>query len=1017
MGSVVLLCVLLSALHALWTPGVRSQSLPERNGLCGEDGCFVVYFQRKTFLEAWRSCKEKGGNLATMKLPAEARQVEELLAGAVRRGSRAKVRVWIGLQRQPRQCSATRPLRGFSWTTGDQDTQYTNWLREDSPSTCSAPRCVVTTHSTANHEARDNYKWLDGSCSLPVDGFLCRFVYEKGMCQPIPGEGGPGPVMYNTPFQLLSARLTHIPFGSMATVPCPDGPMGDQSVLCVAKEDGMAGWHQDGPFCTEPSSKSWCQEDNGGCEHLCVEANDHYYCECPPEFRLAEDRHSCIPLNPCRDAPCEHDCVQLTEGYRCTCRGGFQLAPDGIGCVDEDECLDSPCEQACENRHGSYTCHCHLGFFPLPEDPARCQDVDECQFEESCEQMCVNYIGGFQCHCREGYELQPDYSSCRAVPDTDKSPTAAPSFSWVTDLPENSWFPQLPEGHWPSETIPREWLTDRPHLEGLPTDLTGPTDVPAEQEREPVNVEEPGEGVRTEDRDRADEHDRWEQPYRPEEEGREDENDRQQKPYRPEVEDTEEEHYRPQEPYRPEEEDRVDENDRQQKPYRPEEEDREDGHDRPQEPYRPEEEDRMDENDRQQKPYRPEVEDTEEEHYRPQEPYRPEDEDRMDENDRQQKPYRPEVEDTEEEHYRPQEPYRPEEEDRVDENDRQQPYRPEVEDTEEEHYRPQEPYRPEEEDRVDENDRQQPYRPEVEDTEEEHYRPQEPYRPEEEDRVDENDRQQPYRPEVEDTEEEHYRPQEPYRPEEEDRVDENDRQQPYKPELEDTEEKHYRPLEPYRPEEEDGADGHDRPQEHNRPEEQEREDDNDRQTVHILQEKEVQHELEGPDGSDDKGAQSWAPLDQLALTTSPSATSTPDSYEYSEEGIDQLETPPPLPEEAEPSWDPTSSPQTDGVVISDEGYGDGDGDKDGDEAGPDPHTPEPSTEGPPESGSNKQQGNRWLLIALLVPLCIFLVVMVVLGIVYCTRCSARARSKNNKDCYHWISGANDKAGSPGAAKV
>ncbi|KAJ8281814.1 hypothetical protein COCON_G00043330 [Conger conger] len=718
MGSVVLLCVLLSALHALWTPGVRSQSLPERNGLCGEDGCFVVYFQRKTFLEAWRSCKEKGGNLATMKLPAEARQVEELLAGAVRRGSRAKVRVWIGLQRQPRQCSATRPLRGFSWTTGDQDTQYTNWLREDSPSTCSAPRCVVTTHSTANHEARDNYKWLDGSCSLPVDGFLCRFVYEKGMCQPIPGEGGPGPVMYNTPFQLLSARLTHIPFGSMATVPCPDGPTGDQSVLCVAKEDGMAGWHQDGPFCTEPSSKSWCQEDNGGCEHLCVEANDHYYCECPPEFRLAEDRHSCIPLNPCRDAPCEHDCVQLTEGYRCTCQGGFQLAPDGIGCVDEDECLDSPCEQACENRHGSYTCHCHLGFFPLPEDPARCQDVDECQFEESCEQMCVNYIGGFQCHCREGYELQPDYSSCRAVPDTDKSPTAAPSFSWVTDLPENSWFPQLPEGHWPSETIPREWLTDRPHLEGLPTDLTGPTDVPAEQEREPVDVEEPGEGVRTEDRDRADEHDRWEQPYRPEEEGREDENDRQQKPYRPE-------------------------------------------------------------------------------------------------------------------------------------------------------------------------------------------------------------------------------------------------------------------------------------------------------------EKEVQHELEGPDGSNDKGAQSWAPLDQLALTTSPSATSTPDSYEYSEEGIDQLETPPPLPEEAEPSWDPTSSPQTDGVVISDEGYGDGDGDgdKDGDEADPDPHTPEPSTEGPPESGSNKQQGNRWLLIALLVPLCIFLVVMVVLGIVYCTRCSARARSKNNKDCYHWISGANDKAGSPGAAKV
>ncbi|XP_036403999.1 CD248 molecule, endosialin a [Megalops cyprinoides] len=539
MWSAVCFCALLSALCAFWAPCAQGQDLHERDALCNEEGCYVVYFQRKTFLESWRSCRERGGDLATMKRPEEAARIQELLSGVERRGPRARIRVWIGLQRQPRQCSATRPLRGFTWTTGDHDTQYTNWLREDSPSTCAVLRCVVVTHSTASQEQRDNFKWLDGSCSLPVDGFLCRFTY-RGMCPAIPGEGGPGSVLYSTPFHLLSTLLTHVPFGSVATVPCPGDAREDPSVLCVLRDDGTVGWSRDSPLCSNAQAKSFCEQDNGGCQHLCRDDGPHSFCECFGGFRLAEDGQTCLQENPCREAPCEFECEPAEDGgYRCTCPDGYLLAPDGLACLDVDECEQSPCpqlcvnapgtfecrchhgyqpddqgqcadvdecrgrpcEQACENTAGSYACHCHLGFSPAPEDPARCQDTDECQIPGSCEHMCVNYVGGFQCHCREGYELQQDYSSCRPVPSHDESTTAAPSFPWFTSLPESSWLPeapgfpdwppQLPEGDWPESTSPLTWLTDPPSLEGLPTDLTWLTDVTQEDPDRPEVETEP----------------------------------------------------------------------------------------------------------------------------------------------------------------------------------------------------------------------------------------------------------------------------------------------------------------------------------------------------------------------------------------------------------------------------------------------------------------------------------------------------------------------------------------------
>lgn len=528
----VLCVILLPSLLCLYS--VQTLDLRERDALCSEDGCYVLYFQRKIFLEAWRNCKEQGGNLATIRHPKEAAMVKELFSNVeLRPHHRGKANIWIGLQRQPRQCSPTRPLRGFSWVTGDQDTQYTNWLEEDLASTCSSPRCVAMPYSTAAHEQGNNLKWKDGPCSISVDGYLCRYNF-RGMCKAIASEGG-GNTLYNTPFNLLSTLLTHVPFGAVATVPCPT--IDDQSILCTIKDDGTVGWNRDPPYCSDVTKTSWCDKDNGGCHHLCIEDDSHNYCDCNEGFLLAEDGVSCFPSDPCNGAPCEFECLPVMDGYRCACPDGYMLAPDERGCVDVDECLqspcehicvnapgtfecrcrdgyrqdeegacedvdeclDEPCEHACENTLGSHICHCHLGFAPLQEDQSRCHDVDECQIEGTCEQMCINYEGGFECYCEEGYNLQSDQYSCRPIGEDLETSTTTVSNPLVTSKP--IWELEDPVYPWhpPSESdwgIPLSWQTELPNVETVPTDLIWTTEVepetttPTENSPKVINVDD-----------------------------------------------------------------------------------------------------------------------------------------------------------------------------------------------------------------------------------------------------------------------------------------------------------------------------------------------------------------------------------------------------------------------------------------------------------------------------------------------------------------------------------------------
>ncbi|XP_028277636.1 endosialin-like [Parambassis ranga] len=507
-SSMSLLCVLW-LLAVCLAPGSRGQKLreadveqpagtaqlAERDAVCHQEGCYAVFLQKRTFREAGRSCRERGGTLATMHNQEAAGVVHDLLSAIETQGSKLKLRLWIGLHRPPRQCSSTRPLRGFVWVTGDQDGQFTNWLREDTPGTCAAPRCVAMTvyTSESERESKENFQWVDGSCALPLDGYVCQYSY-KGMCPPLQDEGH-GPAVYTTPFHLSSTLLTHVPYGTVAALPCPadssnpDDPV-EETVLCMERDDETVGWSRDAPLCTSntaPQNQDWCSGDHA-CEQFCQSTDTYYYCYCSEGFILDEDGYSCDPdplkadppelssdsASPteqsqrveCVEMGCEYDCMETPRGIRCTCPPGYQMGPDGRRCSDVDECQQQPCPQLCDNIPGTFKCTCHEGYQAYDEGECmdvdecldetscegicentvgsfkclcnpgfevgsggECEDIDECGEESPCEQQCLNLMGGYECYCDIGYDLQSDRISCQPSPDDEEYSTLTPDLS------------------------------------------------------------------------------------------------------------------------------------------------------------------------------------------------------------------------------------------------------------------------------------------------------------------------------------------------------------------------------------------------------------------------------------------------------------------------------------------------------------------------------------------------------------------------------------------------------------
>ncbi|XP_063845968.1 very low-density lipoprotein receptor-like isoform X2 [Scylla paramamosain] len=71
-----------------------------------------------------------------------------------------------------------------------------------------------------------------------------------------------------------------------------------------------------------------CREKNGGCEHLCVNTRESYYCQCRPGYRLAR-KFNCEDIDECLEAPgsCSQKCTNTIGGFHCSCQPGYRRDP------------------------------------------------------------------------------------------------------------------------------------------------------------------------------------------------------------------------------------------------------------------------------------------------------------------------------------------------------------------------------------------------------------------------------------------------------------------------------------------------------------------------------------------------------------------------------------------------------------------------------------------------------------------------------------------------------------------
>ncbi|XP_077341635.1 complement component C1q receptor [Lithobates pipiens] len=411
-------------------------NLPVSNGVydekqgaafCSSNTCYTVHLSKTKFTEANTACTNRDGNLVTIKSEKEAEVVHNLLLELAKNTPpKQPLKLWIGLKLN--QCVIDHLLlKGFSWTTGDENTeksQFSNWMSEPK-STCTREMCVSMILHT---NPVQNFKWVDSLCSSLSDGYICKFDI-KGSCQPLE-LGGPGIVEYETPFSFKSSSLNLLPYASFAYVSCghqQDGKV--YSLMCKNVEVSGTTVYQwaapqsdkyAGALCV--SKELGCDYNNGGCKHKCTKNAEKgsISCECEDGYVLAPDMVSCVLPNHCQSHQCEHHCINRLHGHECTCSPGFVLDENKTNCLDIDECLKVPCNYTCVNTPGSFQCHCPAGF---NSHGTQCLDIDEC-LKSTCSHGCLNTYGSYLCSCNSGYILDSNKKSCLDIDECNNSPCA-----------------------------------------------------------------------------------------------------------------------------------------------------------------------------------------------------------------------------------------------------------------------------------------------------------------------------------------------------------------------------------------------------------------------------------------------------------------------------------------------------------------------------------------------------------------------------------------------------------------
>ncbi|XP_026773932.3 thrombomodulin [Pangasianodon hypophthalmus] len=349
---------------------VRAQGTKPNHGNCAEQYCITVHTELVDFNSAQKSCKDKGGHLMTVRTIAVSNVIADLLTGHT--GN-----FWIGLRYMSESCAGSSlDLKGYTWITGDEATNFTNWKNHES--ICSQ-RCVSL--------SRDDPEWTERHCNHVIEGYLCEYN-NTNKCPRLTSESS---FLYETPFGFAGEDLQEVPNASNAT----HQHLGTK-YICFDGYWRKAPWN--------------CEVYKGGCEHDCHRWNDTFICTCLPGYKLESNAVRCskVHSDPCLQANCSQECVVKGNNHVCQCHNGYELAEDGKTCKDIDNCDDKslcPGENSyCVNTAGGFKCHCKNGF---TKEKDTCEDDDECFFGP-CEHTCNNTIGSYQCECSEGYRVSSE---------------------------------------------------------------------------------------------------------------------------------------------------------------------------------------------------------------------------------------------------------------------------------------------------------------------------------------------------------------------------------------------------------------------------------------------------------------------------------------------------------------------------------------------------------------------------------------------------------------------------------
>ncbi|XP_017705536.1 PREDICTED: signal peptide, CUB and EGF-like domain-containing protein 1 [Rhinopithecus bieti] len=204
-----------------------------------------------------------------------------------------------------------------------------------------------------------------------------------------------------------------------------------------------------------------CQDNNGGCQQICVNTMGSYECQCHSGFFLSDNQHTCIHRSNegmncmnkdhgcahiCRETPkggvacdcrpgfdlaqnqkdctltcnygnggCQHSCEDTDTGPMCGCHQKYALHSDGRTCIETCAVNNGGCDRTCKDTATGVRCSCPVGF-TLQPDGKTCKDINECLVNNGgCDHFCRNTVGSFECGCRKGYKLLTDERTCQDI--------------------------------------------------------------------------------------------------------------------------------------------------------------------------------------------------------------------------------------------------------------------------------------------------------------------------------------------------------------------------------------------------------------------------------------------------------------------------------------------------------------------------------------------------------------------------------------------------------------------------